>query len=90
MYIEQYAPKLFYLQGNLNVLAGTFSCLPRFDSLEIMEGKSLETKTQSLPLQDPTSVMDLYTNTEESELPYLSASSIYQRWVTITIQQNTC
>ena len=67
-YVEEYAPKLFYLQGKLNVLADAFSCLPRFDSLEIMEGKSLETKTQSLPLQDPTSVMDLYTNTEESEL----------------------
>ena len=39
-----------------------------FDSLEIMEGKNLETQTEPIPLQDPTSVIDLYTNTEESEL----------------------
>ena len=53
-YVEEYAPKLFYLQGKLNVLADAFSRLPRFDSSEIMKGKSLETQTQSLPLQDPT------------------------------------
>ena len=40
-YVEEHAPKLFYLQGKLNVLADAFSHLPRFDSLEIMEGKSL-------------------------------------------------
>ena len=45
-YVEQYAPKLFYLQGTLNVLADAFSRLPRFDSLEIMEGKSLLKQTQ--------------------------------------------
>ena len=67
-YVGEYAPKLFYLQGKLNVLADAFSRLPRFDSLEIMEAKSLETQTQPNPLQDLTSVMDLYTNTEESEL----------------------
>ena len=49
-------------------MSDAFSHLPRFDSLEIMEGKSLETKTQPLPLQDPTSVMDLYISAEESEL----------------------
>ena len=49
-------------------MADTFSRLSRFDSLEIMEGKSLQTKIQALPLQDSTSVMDLYTNTEELEL----------------------
>ena len=67
-YVEEYGPKLFYLQGKLNVLADAFSRLPRFDSLEIIEGKSLETQIEPVPLQDPTSVMDLYTNTEESEL----------------------
>ena len=33
--------KLFYLQGKLNVLADAFSRLPRFDSLESMEGARL-------------------------------------------------
>ena len=33
-----------------------------------MEGKTLVTQTEPFPLQDPISVMDLYTNTEESEL----------------------
>ena len=60
-YVEEYAPKIFYVQGKLNFLTDAFSHLPRFDSLEIMEGKSLETKTQPLPLQDPTSLMGLYT-----------------------------
>ena len=36
-YVEEYAPKLFYLQGKLNVLADAFSRLPRFDSLEIID-----------------------------------------------------
>ena len=67
-YVEQYAPKLFYLQRKLKVLADAFSRLPRFESLEIIEGKSLQTQTEPIPLQDPTSVMGLYTNTEESEL----------------------
>ena len=66
--MEEYAPKIFYLQGKLYVLADAFSRLPRFDSLETMEGKSLEIQTEPIPLQDPTSVMDLYTNTDESEL----------------------
>ena len=55
-----YAPKLFYLQGKLNVLADVFSRLPRFDPLEITEGKSLETQTEPVSLQDPTNVIDLY------------------------------
>ena len=67
-YVEEYAPKLFYLQGKLNVLADAFSRLPRFDSLEIIEGKSLDSQKQSLPPQNPTSIMDLYTNIEESKL----------------------
>ena len=67
-YVEEYSPKLFYLQGKLNVLADAFSRLPRFDSIEIMEGKRLNNNEQPLPLQNPTSVMDFYTNFEESRL----------------------
>ena len=87
-YVEEYAPKLFYLQGKLNVLADAFSRLPRFDSLEIMEGKRLNNKEQPLPLQDPTSVMDFYTNLRSQG--YLSVSSTYQKWIVITTLQNTC
>ena len=64
-YVEEYAPKLFYLQGKLNVLADAFSRLPKFDSLEIIEGKS---DMNNMPRQDPTSVMDFYTNIEEATL----------------------
>ena len=42
-----------YLQGKPNVLADTFSRLPRFDSLEIIEGKS---DMENMPVQDPISV----------------------------------
>ena len=52
--MEEYAPKLFYLQGNLNVIADEFSRLPIFDSLEIIEGKS---GMDTMPLQDQTSDM---------------------------------
>ena len=38
-YIEEYSPKLYYLKGKLNVLADAFSRLPRFDTLEDIEGK---------------------------------------------------
>ena len=31
MYVEEYAPKMFYLEGKLNVLADAFSRLPMFD-----------------------------------------------------------
>ena len=56
-YVEEYAPKLFYLQGKLNVLVDALSRLLRFDSLEIIEGKS---DMDNMPLQDPTSVMSFY------------------------------
>ena len=86
-----YAPELFYLQGKLNVLAGVFSHLLMFDSLEIMEGKSLETQTEPIPLQDPTMyvVSWIFIQILRNQ-NYLNASSIYQRRMTITIQQSTC
>ena len=46
-------------------MAGAFSRLPKFDSLEIIEGKG---DMDNMPLQDPTSVMDFYTNIEEAAL----------------------
>ena len=67
-FVEEYAPKGFYLQEMLNGLADAFSRLPRFDSLKIMEGKSPGTQAEPVPLHDPSSVMNLYANTEESEL----------------------
>ena len=39
-FIEEYAPKLNYLPGKLNVLADAFSRLPRFDDDEVAEGKT--------------------------------------------------
>ena len=62
-YVEEYAPKLFYLQGKLNVLVDACSRLPRFDSLEIIKGKS---DMDNMSLQDPTSVIDFHTNIEEA------------------------
>ena len=56
-YVEEYAPKLVYLQGKLNVLADAFSRLPRFDSLEIISGKS---DMDIMPLQDQTQVATLF------------------------------
>ena len=47
------------------MLADAFSRLPRFDSLEIIEGKS---DMDIMPLQDPTSVMNFYTNIEKATL----------------------
>ena len=38
-YIEEYSPKLYYLKGKLNILADAFSRLPRFATLEDIEGK---------------------------------------------------
>ena len=64
-YVEEYAPRLFYLRGKLNVLADAFTRLPRFDSLASIEGKS---DMDNMPLQDPTSVMGFYTNIEEATL----------------------
>ena len=35
MYVEEYAPKLYYLEGKLNVLADAFSRLPAFDNEDV-------------------------------------------------------
>ena len=70
---------MFYLQGKLTVLADAFSRLPKFDSLEIIEGKS---DMDNMPLQDPTSVMDFYTNIEVATL----FESIYLKRVTAMIR----
>ena len=39
-HIEEYSPKIFYLEGKNNVLADAFSRLPRFDDPKDIEGKS--------------------------------------------------
>ncbi len=49
-FIEEYSPKLFYLQGKLNVLADAFSCLPRFSNAEGMEGKDAATSDKPEPM----------------------------------------
>ena len=38
-HIEEYSPKIFYLEGKNNVLADAFSRLPRFDDPKDIEGK---------------------------------------------------
>ena len=45
------------------MLADACSRLPRFDSLEIIEEKS---DMDNMPLRDPTSVVEFYTNIEEA------------------------
>ena len=39
-FIDEYSPDMHYLEGKLNVLANTFSRLPRFDKPTAMEGKN--------------------------------------------------
>lgn len=50
-FIEEYSPKLYYLEGKLNVLADAFSRLPRFDSDDI-EQKKMDLSGESVLLQD--------------------------------------
>ena len=50
-YVEEYDPKIYYLEGKLNVVADAYSRLPRFDGLGAVEGKEDANMT---PLQlDP-------------------------------------
>ena len=50
-FLEEYSPKLYYLQGKLNVLADAFSRLPRFDSNEAMVGKGCAPTSAPEPLK---------------------------------------
>lgn len=50
-FIEEYSPKLYYLEGKLNVLADAFSRLPRFESDDI-EQKKMDLSSESVLLQD--------------------------------------
>ena len=43
-FVEEYAPKLFYLEGKLNVLADAFSRLPKFDDVSVPEGKGAKSE----------------------------------------------
>ena len=49
--MEEYSPKLYHLQGKLNVLADAFSRLPRFDSNEAMVGKGCAPTSAPEPLK---------------------------------------
>ena len=60
-FIEEYSPNLIYLNGKLNVIADTFSCLPRFDSCEAMDGKITVESAPSEPI-------NAYSSLEEPDL----------------------
>ena len=63
-FIEEYAPKLNYLPGKLNVLADAFSRLPRFDDDEVAEGK-----TESPPSGDNSLFYDdVFSLVDDPEL----------------------
>ena len=60
-HIEEYSPKIFYLEGRNNVLADAFSRLPRFDDPKDIEGKG----PTSLA---PPDLLDAYHAIQEVEL----------------------
>ena len=64
-YIEEYSPSMFYLEGKLNVLADAFSCLPRFDNNEFVEGKNT---ANSAPKLLDLAVGEQYVNLHEPDL----------------------
>ena len=49
-FVKEYSPKLFYLQGKLNVLADAFSRLPRFSDTGGMEGKNAASSVTPEPM----------------------------------------
>ena len=57
-FLEDYSPKLYYLEGKLNILADAFSRLPRFDSSDAMEGKNPDSSMTP-------ELLDFYLNAEE-------------------------
>ncbi len=63
-FIEEYSPKLFYLQGKLNVLADLFSCLLCFSDAGGMEGKNAATSDTSEPM-DMMQFAELYECLQE-------------------------
>ena len=70
MFLEDFGAKYHYIKGKDNVLADSFSCLPRMDSWQNSEGKSdaidedtLWYSNEQAPLGNVNEVMDccLYT-----------------------------
>ena len=60
-HIEEYSPKIFYLEGKNNVLADAFSRLPRFDDPKDIEGKSATSSA-------PPDLLAAYHAVQEVEL----------------------
>ena len=51
LYVKEYAPKLEYIKGKLNVLADAFSRLPRFE-----DGGFVRKTTEHVPVPANTSM----------------------------------
>ena len=60
-HIEEYSPKIYYLEGKRNVLADAFSRLPRFDDPKAIEGKGVGSL-------DPPDLLDASHAVQEVEL----------------------
>ena len=60
-HIEEYSPKIFYLEGKNNVLADAFSMLLRFNDPKDIEGKSATSLA-------PPDLLDAYHAIQEVEL----------------------
>ena len=84
MCVEEYAPKLFYLEGKLNVLADAFSRLPMFDEEPI---------TKILSTSPPVALNNVYYSiVDESELlsciKYHSDLDAYYEYSMLNIPQS--